>query len=60
MDKKKIFYATFEAIGRNWDIQDCMDIHIEKMKSKDIYESRFGLCLVHSKKAKFICYEDTP
>jgi hypothetical protein len=47
MDKQKLSYLNLEEIGRNWDIQECMDLYVSKQKAKESFEAQFGTCSAH-------------
>jgi len=55
MDKKTFIYPKLEDIGRNWDIQDCLQLHAEKQKKKEFHSNAYGLCSLHQRKVKFCC-----
>ncbi len=52
-------YNTMDEIGRNWDIQECMDLYNTKQKAKETHEAQFGVCSEHKRKAKYLCDEDS-
>ncbi len=58
MDKQRLNYNHLDEIGRNWDVQECMDLYVSKQKAKETYEAQFGNCAAHRRKTKFICEDD--